>query len=204
MPDIVWGNKLDIRSQGLASGHVWVRGRGRGAQLPGDAVEPVRRVGVSRAKRAQPCGPYMHCSPRHRMTFNSRNEGTQCGSMTWRAMSARLYQPLRVCDSWHGARAGRALAAPHPRQTRLLPGGSLRASTRTEIGHARAPYLAGRMLILTRRGGGGGGGGGGGDSTSIECLFSMTPLPGARAGGAPGRGRGSPWRLACLAIWPCK
>ena len=34
------------------------------------------------------------------------------------------------------------------------------------------------MLTHTRVGGGGGGGGGGGDATSVECLFSIPPLPG--------------------------
>jgi len=29
-------------------------------------------------------GPDRYCSPRHRMTFNSRNEGSKCVSMTWR------------------------------------------------------------------------------------------------------------------------
>ena len=32
---------------------------------------------------------YCHCSPRHRMPFNSIHEGSQCVSMRWRAIAAR-------------------------------------------------------------------------------------------------------------------
>ena len=33
-------------------------------------------------------GPGRYCSPRHRMPSNSRNEGSQCVSMTWRGIFA--------------------------------------------------------------------------------------------------------------------
>jgi len=31
-------------------------------------------------------GPPKYCLPRHRMPVNSRNEGSKCVSITWRAM----------------------------------------------------------------------------------------------------------------------
>ena len=39
-------------------------------------------------------GSGTHCSPRHGMPFNSRNEGSQRVSMTWRAVSARPYHEI--------------------------------------------------------------------------------------------------------------
>jgi hypothetical protein len=36
-------------------------------------------------------GPGRHYSPHYRMSFESRNEGSKCESMTWRATSARPY-----------------------------------------------------------------------------------------------------------------
>jgi len=36
-------------------------------------------------------GSGRYCSPRHGMPWNSRNEGSKCVSVTWRATSARPY-----------------------------------------------------------------------------------------------------------------
>ena len=49
----------------------------------------------------------------------------------------------------------------------------MRTSTRADIGARLINALSGRMLIQCR-------GKGRGDSRSVECLFSMTPLPGTR------------------------
>jgi len=38
---------------------------------------------VAEALRSDAVWPGRHCSPRHRMPFNSRNEGSKCVSMTW-------------------------------------------------------------------------------------------------------------------------
>ena len=80
-------------------------------------------------------GPGRYCWPRDRHAFNSRDEGSKCVSMTWRATSTRPYK----------------LPAAHlvTKQTPVgrLEGGSLRTSTRTEIGRARV--TSGWMQVQT-------------------------------------------------------
>ena len=44
-------------------------------------------------------GPRRYCSPRHRVSLNSRNEGSKCVSRTWRALSGAPYP----CSRMHSA-----------------------------------------------------------------------------------------------------
>jgi len=60
---------------------------------PGDEVEQrgvreAQEAGVPVVPHAHDLrpGPARYCSPRHRKPFESRNEGSQCVSMTWRAI----------------------------------------------------------------------------------------------------------------------
>jgi hypothetical protein len=50
-------------------------------------------------------GPDRYCSPRHRMPFNSRNEGPIRVSMTWRAMREREVR-FRMYNEAPGLRPG--------------------------------------------------------------------------------------------------
>ena len=43
-------------------------------------------MAATATQEAEKAWPARHCSPRHRMPFNSPNEGLKCVSMTWRAM----------------------------------------------------------------------------------------------------------------------
>jgi len=54
------------------------------------------------AKVRAKVGPRRNCSSRHRMPFNSRNEGSTCVSMTRRAVSARPYTKA----GWGAAKTG--------------------------------------------------------------------------------------------------
>jgi len=47
----------------------------------------LRSAGLERIMRIHfdsEAGPGRYCSPRHRKSFNSRNEGSKCVSTTWR------------------------------------------------------------------------------------------------------------------------
>jgi len=56
-------------------------------QKPAHVV--VQRTGVGDALGLRPC---CNRSPRHRMPWNSRKEGSKCVSMAWRATSAGPYR----------------------------------------------------------------------------------------------------------------
>ena len=59
--------------------------RQRGARRQADLEQPRRVL----RQRHRLVGPGMCCSPRHRMPFFSRIQGSKCVSMTWRAISVR-------------------------------------------------------------------------------------------------------------------
>ena len=85
------------------------RGRGEwreewGEQLvgrkdPAVFVLEVASGHVARLQGLPKVGHGRHCSPRHGMQSNSRNEGSKCVSMTWRASSSRPYPKDSVAAS---------------------------------------------------------------------------------------------------------
>jgi len=52
-----------------------------------DRLRPALAAAEDRVKTAErEVGPAQHCSPRHRMPCNSRNQSSECVPMTWQAV----------------------------------------------------------------------------------------------------------------------
>ena len=126
-----------------------------------------------------------------------KKRGVKYVSMTWRALSARPYR-LESSNGRHRVRSASSRRGPvqargvdtgpcgdggggaaaveggsgAPRRERLS-GVTFRPSNRALIGRAQMTYLeVGCSYIPCPRGRGGG------ESTVVECLFSVAPLPG--------------------------
>ena len=56
-------------------------------------------------------GPGRYCSPRHRMPFKSRNEGSDCVSMKWPAISARPYWRIALISCFVRANLAASVAS---------------------------------------------------------------------------------------------
>ena len=131
--------------------------------------------------------------------------------MTWRAMCARAYlhgvaRPPQVLLHKLIRAHGVSELEHHLRRRGLAAllrqaAGSLRTSTRTDLRRARVKYLQGLMQYFIQARGLGSL-----DTTSVQCLFSMTPLPGAASSSCappPVTSPAHPPARRCTRTTPC-
>ena len=173
-----------------------VRGRRSGAGGRGAGGHGAHRLGAHRrgggAQQGQPSaarqlllvlGPHGECLPRHHphiiiplclelMSILGRGEHYSSGPASCVNGTRRtcLTATARTAPS---SSSSSALPPCARRKPTWHEGHSLRTSSRTEIGRARLSYLQGE-----RNCGRGPRREGEGDIMSVECLFSMNPLPG--------------------------